>query len=120
MLAELLGVVEADPVPDPDLRPDLDRLTGVYEHAFATLTVTAGDDPGTVVVTPSPRNVDGWQPPVTSPVTFGFSSPTDIVSLDHPAPVKVTHFDPDGDPAQWLLWEHRRAPRTGDVPGAPT
>lgn len=120
MLAELLGVVEADPVPDPDLRPDLDRLTGVYEHAFATLTVTAGDDPGTVVVTPSPRNVDGWQPPVTSPVTFGFSSPTDIVSLDHPAPVKVAHFDPDGDRAQWLLWEHRRAPRTGDVPGAPT
>ena len=95
-------------------------LTDGSHCAEISERITAGDDPGTVVVTPSARDVDGWQPPVTSPVTFGFSSPTDIVSLDQPAPVKVAHFDPDGDRAQWLLWEHRRAPRTGDVPGAPT
>lgn len=112
VLRELLGVEETDPVVDPALHPDLDRVIGTYEQAFATLTVTAGDDPGTIVVTPSARTIDGWQPPVTSPVTFGFTTPNDVISLDLPGPAKTARFDPDGDSAQWLLWEHRRAPRT--------
>ncbi|MBS1837930.1 MAG: beta-lactamase family protein [Actinobacteria bacterium] len=111
MLPELLDVTEQDPTVDDDVDPDLERLLGVYEHAFATLTVTAGEQPGTLVVTPSARAVDGWQPPVTSPVTFGFAAENDVVGLDQPGPVKVARFDPDGDPAAWLLWEHRRAPR---------
>lgn len=118
VLADVVGVLEADPVVDPTIDPDVDRVLGVYEHAFATLTVTAGEEPGSVVVTPSARDVDGWQPPVTSPVTFGFTSACDIVSLEEPAPAKVARFDPDGDPARWLLWEHRWAPRTPAVAGA--
>lgn len=126
ILPELIGITETDPAVDRGAGADLERLAGTYEHAFATLTVTIGDDPDTVVVTPSTRAVDGWQPPVTSPVTFGFTSSQDIVSLDQPGPVKVARFDPHGDPAAWLLWEHRRAPRVElrleprDVPGTPT
>lgn len=112
LLSELLGVVETDPVVDAEVDPDLERLIGTYEHSFATLTVTAGESPGTVVITPSARDIDGWQPPVTSPVTFGFYGSDDAVSVDQIPPVRTVRFDPDGDTARWLLWDQRRAPRT--------
>lgn len=112
MLPELLGVVEEDPVVDPDVVPDVGRLVGTYEHSFATLTVTAGERAGTIVITPSPRAIEGWRPPVTGPVTLGFRTPSDAVAIGEAPPAKTALFDPDGDPAQWVLWDHRRAPRT--------
>jgi len=112
LLSDLLGVEEVDPSVDPTIDPAIDRLLGTYEHSFAILTVTAGNEPGTIVVTPSPRDIEGWKPPVTGPATFGFHGPVDAVSIDQLPPVKTVRFDPDGKSADWILWDHRRAPRT--------
>lgn len=124
-LERCAGIVERDPEPDPALSArvgaDIERFVGRYLHAFAVLTVTAGAEPGTVVVTPSRRDdVDGgWQPPVEPPVTYAFFADDHVVSLDAVGPTRVLRFGPDAvgsttaPPADWLLSGYRRAPRIG-------
>jgi CubicO group peptidase (beta-lactamase class C family) len=110
-LAALAGVSEEDPRPDPSLPVDVRRVCGHYEHAFALLTVTPGDDPGTVVVTSSARDVEGWQPPLDPPRTCAFFTPDHVVSIAGGDTATVARFDADGATADWLQWGSRRAPR---------
>ena len=114
VLAEVAGIDERDPEPDPSLRVDLERVTGRYLAAFCQLDVTIGDDPGTLLVTPLARDdvTDGWLPPVEGPVSLAFFGPGDAVALNAEGPKRVVRVDPDGDRAQWLTWGARRAVRT--------
>ena len=111
------GLVEHDPEPDPTLATiDRARFEGRYLHPFAILDVTAGDEPGTLVLTASERDVDGWQPPVDDPITYALFAPDHAVSLDAPGPVRHISFglDDTGDgPAGWVLVGGRRASRLG-------
>jgi len=112
---QAIGVVHRDPEPDPALAPTLDvaRLEGRYVHPFSLLDVTAGDAPGTVVLTASSRDdTDGWQPPIEDPITFGFVAADHAVSIDVPPPLRHLSVDADlGRPAQWINLGGRRAPR---------
>jgi CubicO group peptidase (beta-lactamase class C family) len=110
-LERTTGAQFADPSPDPGLSIDAERLRGRYLHAFSVLEVEVGQAPGTVLITPSVREVEGWQPPIDPPTTCGFFSPADTVTLDAPGPAHVVRFDPDNEQAQWLHWAGRRAVR---------
>ena len=109
------GLIERDPRPDPAFAAtvEVDRVVGSYVHAFAAIGITAGDEPGTIVLTSSKRDdVDGWQPPLDAPVTFSFFSADHAVSRDAPGPVRVISFGLAGaGPADWVLMGSRRAPR---------
>jgi len=110
-LAAGAGVDEHDPRPDPTLAVDVARVCGRYELAFAILEVSPGAAPGTVVVTPTERVVDGWQPPLNPAVTAAFFAADDIVTVGDDGPASIGRFAPGPGPAEWLLWNTRRAPR---------
>jgi hypothetical protein len=81
------------------------------------LTVTAGTEPGTLLVTPSPRDdTNGWKPPVDPPVTVAFFTEDHAITLDAPGPANVVRFGAEaadrGRRAGWVLWGGRRSPRT--------
>ncbi len=118
-LEHFAGIKESDPVTDPDLDVDVSRVVGAYLHPFAVLNVAVSDAPGRITITPSVREVDGWQPPLDPAVEAGFFAPGHVVTADAPGPARVGRFGPDVDgPAEWLLWGHRRAPGS-DRPGEP-
>ncbi len=108
---------ERDPEPDPSLTIDPDRFTGQYIHSFSRLNLTAGDTPGTLIVSATARDdIDGgWQPPLDPPYTIAFFSEDHAVSIDPPGPPRIVRFGFDGraHQAAWLLWSGRRAPRSG-------
>lgn len=111
-LQRFAGIEETDPVPDPGLDIDVERVAGTYLHPFAELNVAVSDAPGRVTITPSARDVEGWLPPLDPPVEAGFFAPGRVVTIDASGPARVGRFGPDGHgPAEWLLWGHRRAPR---------
>jgi CubicO group peptidase (beta-lactamase class C family) len=113
--AHLAGLDLQDPVPDPALTATVDtaRLAGRYVHSYFELTVEPGADAGTVRITPSARtDLTGWQPPVESPVTCGFFTPDDAVEVDpDPGPPTVVRFPAGTEPAAWIQWSGRMAPR---------
>jgi CubicO group peptidase (beta-lactamase class C family) len=113
-LERVTGRRDRDPAPDPGRVITVDRYTGTYLSPFAVLTVTAGADPNTLLVTPSVRDdTEGWKPPVDPPVTLAFFADDHAVTLDAPGPVGVVRFDGDAARADWVLWGGRRSPRTG-------
>jgi CheY-like chemotaxis protein len=86
-LAEHAGIVERDPEPDPAVAVDVARLAGRFLGPFAQLTISAGEQPNTIVVTSSQReDVDGWKPPPPPPVTMAFVDERHVVTLDAPGP----------------------------------
>jgi CubicO group peptidase (beta-lactamase class C family) len=111
----LAGLALVDPVPDPALAAAVDtaRLAGRYEHSFCELAVEPGAEAGTVRITPSARSdAEGWQPPVESPVTCGFFTPDDAVEVEpEVGPPTVVRFEAGTDPATWIQWGGRLAPR---------
>jgi len=114
-LEHLLGLRQADPDPDPSITVDVTRLHGTYVHPFSLLDVEAGPDDDSVRVAPraNPEAV-GWQPPLESPVICRFFTAADVVGADEgPGSPTVARFDlgDDGEPAAWILWGGRRAPR---------
>lgn len=112
-LERFAGLVERDPEPDPSIVVDRARFVGSYLHSFGRMTVTEGDQGGTIVVTPSPRDdVDGWQPPPDRPSTLAFFAPDHAVRIGDPGPARVVRFGFGADGrAEWLQWGGRRAPR---------
>lgn len=116
-LERFAGLHETDPVPDLTADPDVDRVIGRYVHAFAVLEVTAGIDPGTVVITSNRREgVTGWQPPLDPPRACALTSGDSVVTCDGERPVSLGTFGtPTNGPAAWLNWKERRAPRLSDV-----
>ncbi len=116
VLEQRAALVERDPEPDPAVHIDRSRYQGRYLHPFADLTVTDGDEPGTVVVTPVLREdvPDGWRPPTDPPTTCGFVAEDAIVTLDNLGTVRTATFGfGSGATADWLLWQGRRALRAG-------
>ena len=112
-LAHYATITETDPTPNPVAAPDPACVTGRYIHPYSLLDVTAGDDPGTIVVTPVRRTDDvTWQPPIDPPTTCAFVDRDTIVTLDN-GPASVGTFGFDGTTASWLTWHDRRAPRVG-------
>ena len=114
-LAEHAGIVERDHEPDPSVAIDVSRFEGRFLYPFAQLTITAGEQPNTLVVTSSRReDVDGWKPPPAPPMTLGFVDDRHTVTLDAPGPQLTSQwgFDADGR-AAWLTWSSRRAVRNG-------
>ena len=114
-LAEHAGVVEVDHEPDPSIDVDTARFEGRFLYPFAQLTVAAGEQPNTLLVTSSQRDdVDGWKPPPAPPMTLGFVDDRHTVTLDAPGPQLTSQwgFDDDGR-AAWLTWSSRRAVRNG-------
>jgi CubicO group peptidase (beta-lactamase class C family) len=114
-LQRFAGITERDPEPDPELSVDVERFCGTYVHSFSMLTVTAGEDPGTIVVTASPRDdvpEGAWQPPVDPPFTCAFFADDHVVSTAPAGPARVASFEAAEDgPASWIQWSGRRAPR---------
>ena len=111
-LERFAGVRETDPVPGPGLDTDVGRVTGRYLHPFAVLEVSPAGEPGTVTVTQSRRQVEGWQPPLDPPVDAKFFAPDHVVTVGGPGPARVASFGPEvGGRSAWMLWGHRRAPR---------
>jgi len=108
-LERFAGIVERDPSPDPEAPVDPERVAGRYLHPFGVLTVVAGDEPGTVVVTTEARTDVGWQPPPDPPTTFGFTGPGDAVSVGG---VGVADLLRCGE--GWIQVRGRRAPRIDD------
>jgi CubicO group peptidase (beta-lactamase class C family) len=105
------GMLDRDPDPDPGVPVPVDRFVGTFLSPFAVLTVTAGAAPGTLLVTPSPReDTEGWKPPVDPPVNLAFFAEHHAITLDAPGPAHVVRFAP-GSPADWVLWNGRRSPR---------
>jgi len=114
-LAEHAGIVERDPEPDPSIQIDVARFDGRFLAPFAQLTITAGDQPNTLVVTSSRReDVDGWKPPPDPPLTLAFVDERHAITLDSPGPQRFTQFGfgEDGR-AEWMTWGSRRAVRNG-------
>ena len=109
----LAGLALVDPVPDPALVVDTERLAGRYLHSFCQLAVEPSADPGTVRITPSARTDEpGWQPPVESPVTCGFFTLHDAVEVEPElGPPTVVRFEAGTDPAAWIQWGGRMATR---------
>lgn len=111
------GLIERDPEPDPALLAtvDLAPVLGRYLHSFASLEITPGDAPGTIVLTSSRReDVDGWQPPIDDPITFAFVAHDHAVSVDAAGPVRHLSVGAGTDgAAPWVLLGGRRAPRSG-------
>jgi CubicO group peptidase (beta-lactamase class C family) len=115
-LERVAGIVEADPVPDPTLDVDVERVAGTYLHSFARLTVSAGAAPGSVEVRSSARTdlpEGAWQPPLDAPVVASFFDPEHVVATGGDGPARVARFGPSGpgERAPWLLWGSRRAVR---------
>lgn len=108
-LERTCGIVVRDPEPDPEAPVAADRVAGRYLHAFGVLTVTPGEAPATIRVTTEARTDVGWQPPPDPPITFGFTGPTDAVSLDAPGGVQTLRCG-EG----WIQLGGRRAPRIDD------
>lgn len=119
---------DPDPGPDPTAAPDPAWAAGTYLGPFGRHTVTAGDDPGTLVVTTEARSELAWQPPPDPPVTIASTSPTapagtaatgavdavDAISVSGADPARLARLGPVGsDRAEWLLWGDRRCPRVG-------
>lgn len=114
-LERFAGIVERDEVPDPSVAIDASRYAGRFLYPFAQLTVAAGEQPNTVVVTSARRDdVDGWKPPPDPPVTLGFVDPEHAVSLDTAGPQRLVRFGfGDDGRAAWLTWGGRRSVRNG-------
>jgi CubicO group peptidase (beta-lactamase class C family) len=116
-LQRFAGIEERDPAPDPSLDVEVGPLEGDYLHAFSRLTVSAGREPGTIVITASARDdlADGaWQPPLDPPHTLGFFRDDQAISTDPPGVPKLARFGPVRDGrAGWLQWSGRRALRIG-------
>lgn len=111
-LERFAGIRERDPEPDPSLAVDAASFTGRFLSPFALLDVTAGERPGTLLVTASQRDdVEGWKPPVDPPTTFAFFRPDHAVSVDAAGPARIVRFGLEQRRASWLSWGHRRAPR---------
>jgi hypothetical protein len=111
-LEHLADLRERDPEPDPTLDVDLTRVIGSYTSPFAAIEVSAGADPGTIVIAESARtDTTGWQPPPERPITAAFFAHDHAVTLDAPGPARVVRIDADGDRAAWLLWGGRRSMR---------
>src|SRR4051812_33226155 len=116
-LQRFAGIDERDPEPDPAIAVNVEGVTGESLFAFARLTVSAGAEPGTVMLTASARDdLDdaAWQPPLDPPYTLGFFAADHAVSTDPPGPPRVARFGfgADGN-AEWIQWSGRRAPRIG-------
>lgn len=114
-LHRFAGIDERDPEPDPSIEVDIDELTGEYLFSFAKLVVSAGAEPGTIVITPSARDdldAAAWQPPLDPPYTLGFFAPDHAISTDPPGVPRISRFGLGADgTAEWLQWSGRRAPR---------
>jgi CubicO group peptidase (beta-lactamase class C family) len=112
-LERVAGIREADDAPDPSITVDPARVAGRYLSAFALLTVTAGEAPGTLLISGAPReDTDGWKPPPEPPTTFAFYADDHAVSLDAPGPARVARFGYDArGQAEWMQWGSRRSPR---------
>lgn len=112
-LAEHAGVVERDPDPDPSVVIDASQFVGRFLYPFAQLTITAGEQPNTLLVTSSQReDVDGWKPPPAPPMTLAFVDDRHTVTLDAPGPQLTSQWGFGGDGrAEWLTWSSRRAVR---------
>lgn len=83
------------------------------DHIAESLTITAGEQPNTLVVTSTRRDdVDGWKPPPDPPVTLAFIDERHAITLDAPGPQRWSQFGLDDDGrAAWLTWRSRRAVR---------
>lgn len=108
-LERACGVVVRDPEPDPAAAADPERIAGRYLHPFGVLTVAAGDAPATVRIRREARTDVGWQPPPEAPTTFGFTGPTDAVSIDASGVARLLRVG-EG----WIQLDGRRAPRIDD------
>lgn len=114
-LEHAAGIRERDPEPDPSIPVDATRFAGTFLYPFGLLTLSAGDSPGTILVTTTPReDVDGWKPPPDPPMTLGFFAEDHAVTVDAPGPARVARFGfgASGN-ADWILWAGRRSPRVG-------
>lgn len=112
-LAEHAGIVERDPEPDPTIEVNTARFTGRFLYPFAQLTIAAGEQPNTLLVTSTRRDdVDGWKPPPDPPLTLAFVDERHVITLDAPGPQRWSQFGFDDDGrAAWLTWGSRRAVR---------
>ena len=111
-LSRFANVDERDAEPDPSVAIDADRFVGRYRYPYAWLTVTRGDTPNTLRVTPSERDdVDGWKPPPAPPVTLGFVDAEHAVTINAGVQQRTRFgFDAAGRTA-WMTWGSRRSPR---------
>lgn len=114
-LERYAGIVERDPQPDPSISIDASRFEGRFLYPFAQLTLTAGEEPNTLVVASSRRDdVDGWKPPPDPPLTLAFVDERHAVTTDAPGPQRWTQFGfGDDGRAAWMTWGSRRATRNG-------
>ena len=113
-LERFAGAVERDPEPDPALTVDPQRFEGRFEEGLRYVTLTAGDEPDTIVASSSAHEDPGqWQPPDDPPVTLRLFAEDHAVSVGaSPARVARFGFADDGCVA-WVLWGYRRAVRVG-------
>jgi CubicO group peptidase (beta-lactamase class C family) len=112
-LARFAGLRDQPLEPARSLVVDTARCHGRFVHAFGILTVdTDVEDANRVRITSSARDdVDGWQPPLSPPLSFAFVNDDHAVAVA-PGPQKLVRFgfDSKGD-ATWILWDSRRAVR---------
>ena len=114
-LERYAGIVERDPEPDPSIKVESTRFEGRFLAPFAQLTLTAGEEPNTMIVASAKReDVDGWQPPPDPTMTLAFVDERHAVTLDSPGPQRWTQFGfGDDGRAAWMTWGSRRAVRNG-------
>ncbi len=111
-LRRFAEVEERDAESDPAVVVDADRFVGRYRYPYAWLTLTRGDAPNTLRVTPSERDdVDGWKPPPPPAVTLAFVDAEHAVTIDAGVQQRTRFgFDAAGRTA-WMTWGSRRSPR---------
>jgi CubicO group peptidase (beta-lactamase class C family) len=111
-LARFAGLYDRDLGPDPSIAVEASRFVGSFVHAFAILTLSAGSEPGQLVLTASRRDdITGWQPPLDPPRTLALVADDHAVAIG-PGPQQLFRFGFDvGGRLAWLQEDGRRAPR---------
>jgi CubicO group peptidase (beta-lactamase class C family) len=115
VLRELAGLDDHPPRPDPSL--DAADLAGRYDLPFSDLEVSAGDEPGTVVLTGRPKvhTRPAWSPPQAPPATAALYLPDRAVVVDPPlmAGQQIDVGRGSDGAVAWLRSGGRAGPRLG-------